>query len=377
MIQKTWLRVQLPVKVFGSHPGDTLTDMSEPRITRLLDGSLMLSHRLGSSRVSPDGSIQILHSANGGTWAALGRPFDNAFSGHAYDQHIAPVCVTKDGLIIAVIGVMDRSNPSQLWRNPITDGRVPLRMFVAQSADRGATWSPPALIDLPDCPQAIVYDAKRLTSGRILAAFETFKEYNDPSEWNYLAGTIASENSGSSWRKAAAEPTSPDGTMWWDPRFCELPDGRLVQFYHAFNYRSGRDLPVHVAWSEDEGNTWSGPLSTNLVGQEGYPVALASGILLLAVQCRHEPRGIVVHVSNDGGRTFDPAHGVHIYRHNGQSIREADGSLTASQYFDDMDSRTFGQQSGIATSDTSAVFCYYAGSPRHGAIWATSVSVDI
>jgi hypothetical protein len=376
MVKKPKLRIHPTVEAFRPRRGDPRTDMSEPRIAQLLDGSLIVSHRVGSSRISLDGSIQFLHSAAGDKWVVLGRPFETAFSEQALDLHVAPICVTKEGLLLAMVGVMDRSNPAQLWRNPTTDGRVPLKMFVARSSDRGLSWSTPSPIDLADCRQAIAYDAKRLNSGRVLGAFETFKEYDDLGDWNYLAGTMASDNSGETWRTTAAEPTTSDGTMWWDPRFCELPDGRLAQFYHAFNYRSGRDLPVHVAWSEDEGNTWSYPVSTNLVGQEGYPVALSSGILLLAVQCRHEPRGIVVHLSTDGGRTFNPADGAHIYRHNGQSLREADGSLTASQYFEDMDSRTFGQQSGIATSDTSAVFCYYAGAPRHGAILATSVSVE-
>jgi hypothetical protein len=371
------LRQHPTVVVFSPEPSSPQADLSEPRITRLVKGTLMLAHRIGSSRVSSDGSIQLLLSNDdGASWIPRGRPFDLKFPGQVFDLHAAPICAIEGGTVLSVIGVMDRSNLAQLWRNPTTDGRVPLKMFSSVSGDRGQTWSSPRLIELPDCPQAIAYEVKHLSSGRVIAAFETFKDYEDAGPWKYQAGSMVSDDGGASWTRAGVEPLTADEIMWWDPRFCELADGRLVQFYHAFNYREGKDLPVHVAWSEDQGRTWSHPVSTGIVGQESYPVFLPRGVLLLAVQCRHEPRGITVHVSTDAGLTFDSSRSVQIYKHEGESLGQADGSITASEYFDDMDARTFGHPSGVALSGSAALFCYYTGTRRRAAIHATRVSLE-
>ena len=50
----------------------------EPRIARLADGTILLSHRAGTRRESADGRPHFLRSRDEGrTWEDLGRPFDD------------------------------------------------------------------------------------------------------------------------------------------------------------------------------------------------------------------------------------------------------------------------------------------------------------
>ena len=176
---------------------------------------------------------------------------------------------------------------------------------------------------------------------------------------------------------ATSDPVGdPHDTMWWDPRIARLATGELVQFMYAFRHRSRTEGPVHVAWSRDEGRTWTPPASTGLPGQVAYPVPLADGRLVILQQRRGDEDTIVAHASADGGRTFDSASETVVYRHEGTSAPGADGSLSAFDYLMSMDRFTFGHPCGVATGDDEVLAVWYAGGGTRTAIRSARLRIQ-
>lgn len=356
-------------------PGSGLrSHLCEPRLAALADGSILLTYRAGSARLSADGRVAVRRSEDGGrTWCDLGTPFSSGWHGHRGDQMLATVVSTGGARVLAWIGWMDRDD-TRPWRNRATDGRLPLRILQAESPDGGRSWHPLRQVDTAPFGQAVPQAILRLADGGLVSSVETFKTYDDTGPWHYRAGIIRSADDGATWPAATpAAEVDACGTMWWDPRMAELADGRLVQYYHAFDYPAGADLPVHVAWSGDGGRTWSSPVSTGLRGQASWPLALADGRVLLVQQRRHVPAGIVALLSTDGGRTFNEGDAVWVYQHPGETIGAADGSR---DYFADMDGFTFGHPAAVALSGSRVLVAFYAGRRASTSIQLATISLE-
>ena len=168
---------------------------------------------------------------------------------------------------------------------------------------------------------------------------------------------------------AASDPDGdPHDTMWWDPRIARLASGELVQCYYAFRHATRTEGPVHIAWSPDDGATWTAPASTGLPGQATYPLPLPDGRLLVFQQRRAETQAMVAVVSDDGGRTFDRASERIVYEHVAESAPGADGSLSAFDYLMSMDRFTFGHPCGVVTGPNEALVFWYAGGPTRTSI---------
>jgi hypothetical protein len=345
-----------------------LGHVCEPRLTKLANGTVLLAYRAGSARLSVDGRVALLRSADGGmSWEWLGTPFPSEWDGRRGDQLLAVLAPTGGDGVVAWLGWMDRSD-DRPWRNRETEGRLPLRILQAESADAGRTWGPVREIGLDAVEQAVPQYLLALQDGSLLAGFETFKHYDDPAPWRYQAGVTRSVDGGATWSspRTAAE-VDARGRMWWDPRAAQLPDGRLVQCYHAFDYPAGRDADLHVAWSADAGRSWSAPLPTGLAGQVTSPVPLGAGNLVLLQQRRHAPAGIVAVLAGDD-EPFTAGDAVLVYTHETATLGAADGNRPAVEYFDDMDGFTFGHPAAVGLDDGSVLVAYYAGRRGHTAV---------
>src|SRR5437899_2372387 len=63
--------------VYEARADDPFGHACEPRIVRLANGTILLSHRAGTRRESADGRPHFLRSLDEGrTWLDLGRPID-------------------------------------------------------------------------------------------------------------------------------------------------------------------------------------------------------------------------------------------------------------------------------------------------------------
>jgi hypothetical protein len=358
--------------VWQANPDDPAGHACEPRVVRLASGSIVLSHRVGLTREGGDGRPRVVRSDdNGLTWRELDRPFVGALP-VGWDLRGCALAETADGGLIAVVVALDKSSGRPPY-NPQTEGLVPIRNLVARSDDGGETWSEPW--DLADglYVQHASQGLLALPDGGLLCTFETFKTYDDPGVWRYTGGAFRSDDGGRKWSppviSAASDPDGdPEDTMWWDPRVARLASGDLVQCYYAFHHATRTEGPVHIAWSRDDGATWSPSTSTGLPGQATYPLPLPDGRLLVFQQRRAEIQAMVAAVSDDAGRTFDRESELTVYAHADASAPGADGSLSAFDYLMSMDRFTFGHPCGVVTGPNEAMVFWYAGGPTRTSI---------
>ena len=365
--------------VWQASEDDPIGHACEPRIVRRASGEILLAHRVGTRRDSSDGRPHLLRSIDRGlTWESLGRPLA-ALGVEGWDLRGAALAELPSTDLLTVVVALDKSLDRPTY-NPDTEGLVPVANHVAVSSNGGRRWQP-----LPDLgggpvPQTASQGLLVLPDGDILCTFETFKEYDEPGPWRYLGGLLRSRDGGRTWGDGVISAVSdPDGdpydTMWWDPRIARLASGELVQFTYAFRHRTGTDGPAHVAWSQDEGRTWTPPTSTGLAGQATYPIPLEGGRLVILQQRRGDEQTVVAHASRDGGRTFDPASETVVYRHEAGSAPGADGSLSAFDYLMSMDRFTFGHPCGVAIGANEVLAIWYAGGPTRTAIQSARLRV--
>jgi hypothetical protein len=366
--------------IWQAEPDDPAGHACEPRVVRLGSGSIVLSHRVGTKREGADGRPRLVRSDDDGvTWRPLASPFVGALPA-GWDLRGCALAETADGGLVAVVVALDKTSDRPPY-NPQTEGLVPIRNLVARSDDGGETWSDPWELADGRHVQLASQGLLSLPDGGLLCTFETFKTYDDPGTWRYTGGVLRSDDGGRTWGPpviaAASDPSAdPDDTMWWDPRIARLASGELVQCYYAFRHATRTEGPVRIAWSTDDGATWSPPTSTGLPGQATYPLALPDGRLLVSQQRRAETQSMVAVVSDDGGRSFDRQTERVVYTHVDESAPGADGSLSAFDYLISMDRFTFGHPCGVVTGASEAMVFWYAGGRTRTSIRSALLRID-
>jgi hypothetical protein len=373
------IEVQQLGVVYEAPSDDAYGHACEPRIARLADGTILVSHRAGTRRESGDGRPHLLRSRDEGrTWEDLGRPFDGIVE-RGWDLRGAGLTQLADGDVLAVIIGLDKRLARPVY-NPDGEGLVPILNLFAASGDDGASWSAPWRLEGQPILQTASQGLLTLPDGDVLMTFETFKSYDEQGPWHYQGGMLRSHDDGRTWGEQVISAASdydgdPHDTMWWDPRIARLADGTLVQFYYAFRHRTGGEGPIHAAWSTDDGRTWTDPTPTTLEGQATYPIALpGEGRHLITFRQDRTGAGSMLGAfSADGGHSFEPD--VVVYEHGATSAGAADGSLSSFDYLISMDRFTFGHPSGVPLGPDRALLVWYAGGLTRTAIHAAEARV--
>ena len=242
--------------------------------------------------------------------AGAGQSVHGARCPAGWDLRGCALAETADGRLLAVVVAIDKTlGPADV------QPRAPKGSSRSGTSSRGRTTAARPGPSRGSWPTAGTSSSRARASSRspdggLLCTFETFKTYDDPGVWRYTGGVLRSDDGGRTWGPpviaAASDPDGdPHDTMWWDPRIARLASGELVQCYYAFRHATRTEGPVHIAWSPDDGATWSPPASTGLPGQATYPLPLPDGRLIVFQQRRGETQAMVAVVSDDGGRTFD------------------------------------------------------------------------
>ena len=111
----------------------------------------------------------------------------------------------------------------------------------------------------------------------------------------------------------------PDTHYFGEPHITQLPSGRVLVSFRctAIAYDDTRDdLNVWIAWSDDNGRTWSAPQRTELLGFPPHLLVLKDGRTVCTYGYRRAPFGERACVSNDG-ITWDPANEIILRDDNG------------------------------------------------------------
>ena len=305
--------------VWQAEPRDPAGHACEPRVARLASGAIVLSHRVGTTREGGDGRPRLVRSDDDGTtWRVLASPFVGALPA-GWDLRGCALAELADGALLAVVVAIDKTSGKPPY-NPVTEGLVPVRNLVARSDDGGATWSEPWELADGRHVQHASQGLLALPDGGLLCTFETFKTYDDPGVWRYTGGALRSDDGGRTRgppvisAASTATPTTRCGGTHASPA-CSIRRPRPAPQRFSRDATLGREGPVHIAWSPDDGATWTAPSSTGLPGQATYPLPLSDGRLLVFQQRRAETQTMIAVVSEDGGRTFDRATELVLYEH--------------------------------------------------------------
>ena len=127
-------------------------------------------------------------------------------------------------------------------------------------------------------------------------------------------GMVFSDDDGRSFGGFVRCAVDDSGALaWCDGHCAQLDDGRILLLLWTFRAADETTIDVHRCHSEDGGRTWSDPLPTGLEGQVTAPAVLPGGPVLAASNRRAAPEGILIHVSHDGGDTWDADAAVRMW----------------------------------------------------------------
>ena len=187
-----------------------------------------------------------------------------------------------------------RKLPLELLKSVITRARGEGELRVHLSDDGGRTFPRSRRVEtLPFCGGYGMRGAIELSDGVLLLPLSDAPRYsavfhvcsNDYGE-NWSPPTLIAEESGKEFEE-------PAGLL--------LADNRILLLL-----RENRSGVLHRTVSDDGGRTWSRPAPTGIRDYPAQLFCLQDGCIACVAGRRFRPFGIVIHVSMDGGTTWNP-----------------------------------------------------------------------
>jgi len=342
--------------------GDTGIACAFPLCALLGDGSVCCVYRQGTEKYSTDGVLVAQSSQDmGNTWSPAVPVFDGRQSDKALTVVSAAPCVSREGTLLVVFNAVE-GLPADVYMFSVEGKPFPRRLCSSRSTDRGQTWQPPDLIDLPEFYwPAITSKPVTLPDGEICMPVE----YKLPSG---VIGTGMAFSSDDGKTFASPVTVAADSSArlnLCDARFDCLPDGRLLCHLWTFLQENEQTIEVHQSYSSDKGRTWTKPKSIGFVGQITAPLSLPGGQLIAASNYRHPPDGIRLWVSLDQGEHWNLDEPIQMWdlaagRMVGKVIDPGQTLTGKDGIWDTLPSFTFGTPDLLALPDGSLLLTYYA-----------------
>ena len=138
-----------------------------------------------------------------------------------------------------------------------------------------------------------------------VAGIFTLPDGTNPS--GQFGATLFSSDKGQCWSDGARffESSGGRNIAAWEPRICEMEEGRLVVIFWAYDTTDRVHLPNHVAVSHDNGRTWSKPINTGHTGQAANILSLGEE-RLLTIHCHRQGESAIyvrlIDFTGDGWR---------------------------------------------------------------------------
>ena len=343
-----------------------------PVVTPLSDGSLIACQHVGAELGSSDNHIVVLRSCDGRAWTdegsihrvspagERGQPRDGfAYRGPRID-------VVPDGRLILCATRFETAG-SPLF-DPDSEALQRPEMLVFWSVDEGRTWSDPEVVPVDLPPDRYTCNGAgsllQLAPDRWMYPFETWKPEGFEGPPDQKAAALFSPDQGRTWGEFTPVADDASGAvLYWDQMCAALPDGRIYTMLWTHQYGTSEDLTNHWVLSEDQGRTWSEPRPTNLRGQVCAPIPLADGRVAAIYNCRHEPQGIHVAITEDLAH-FDTGAEAVVFDAGAEA---AFGSTDHDNFLAEHMLIAFGKPGGVLLPDGD-LLCYFwctAGGVTH------------
>lgn len=332
-----------------------------PALTPLADGALLATYRVGSSKDSADGALELKRSDDGGRcWSAAESPFATSLNGLSGALRVGYITSLGNGhLLLAALWVDRQTYPGQPLFNDETEGCLPMEVVLADSHDLGRTWSAWRTVPVPPeiGPPSLTNPVLVLPSGRLALSIETNKTYWDRGQWLQRVVYLYSEDEGQTWGAPVTTCQDPTGRIFnWDQRAGVCPCGRIVTFTWTYDRQTAQYLNIQRHLSADEGVTWSAAEDLGFADQAAHPAILPDGRVVLAYVDRFQSRSICARLAAAADAPFAADTQVELYRQTAASPQTATGGLLA-----EMSLWSFGLPFSAALPDGDVMVVYYAG----------------
>lgn len=287
-----------------------------PTLTRRANGKLMLVFSGGrEDHVCPFGRVDSMQSNdNGKTWTWPRTLLDSAID----DRDSGVVETSKGSLLVTTFtslaydtyrlkdALAKKPGESGAWpedrlgrwlaaHNRLDDSQrqQELGQWMIRSTDGGVTWSArySSIVNSPHGPV-------QLSDGRLLYAGV---QLWDPER---KVGVCESIDDGQSWRWLADIPvrTGDESKEYHELHAVEAKSGRII--IHIRNHNPNQTGETLQCESDDGGKSWTTPHAIGVWGLPSFLLRLRSGRLLMSYGYRRAPFGTQARYSDDDGQTW-------------------------------------------------------------------------
>ena len=239
-----------------------------------------------------------------------------------------------------------------------------MEIVLADSHDLGRTWSDWRVVPVPPDvgPPSLTNPILILPSGRLALSIETNKTYLDRGQWLQRVVYLYSEDQGQTWSDPVTTCQDPTGRIFnWDQRAGVCPDGRVVTFTWTYDRQTTQYLNIQRHLSSDEGATWSAPDDLGFPDQAAHPAILPDGRIVLAYVDRFQSHSIRARLASSADAPFDADTEVELYCQTTDSPQTAAGQGDTGDLLAEMGLWSFGLPFSAALPDGDVMVVYYAG----------------
>jgi hypothetical protein len=352
--------------ISAAEPGTARAVAKQAHMAAYPDGEILVTYRIGAASDSERGNAEIRRSNDGGhTWSAPETPWQTSFDGHRGTIYAPSFTVLGGEQLLACVLWVDRDAfPGALIFNPATEGCLPMKILLADSQDRGRTWTPWREVVQPADvgPPSLTSPVRRLASGRLLLSIESNKEYLDTAPWFQRVVYRYSSDEGATWTAPVTVCQDPTGRIRnWDQRVNVAPDGRLVSFTWTYDSETVTYQDIHRRISSDEGLTWTDPEPLGITDQAGHPAILPDGRLVLPWVDHFESHSLRARLSATIDAALEPATETVLYQLPPAQASVAGEGGDGGEALLAMQTWTFGSSFALPLGDGTVLVCAYRG----------------
>jgi hypothetical protein len=351
-------------------------------VLRLEAGTWLCGFTAGQTKHHHEGTILLCRSRAGGrNWELLPWRFESQVGGRPGSLAGAELVELEPGRLLLFTTWFDRTEPERPLFDPETEGILRSRQLVAESRDAGETWTAWRILPMSELTgTAITGPTLKWEDGTIAFAFESFKEFDDPSPARHGAWLLVSRDGGRSFDSSHLVAQDPrQQVYYWDQRLCTGPGpGEYLGLFWTHDRAAKRDLNVHVVRGNlhQPDSARQQPVPTTIPGQIAAPLLLPDGRLLAFVVDRQRPGTMRLWCSRDLGQTWPASECLTVHQHDEQArLSQGSENVDFAQYWEDMAKWTFGHPAIRLLEEQLVLVTWYAGAPGCMSIHAAAIHV--
>jgi hypothetical protein len=272
------------------------------------DGSLLVTFDIGEAVESLNYRTFISRSYDEGqTWSEPVRLYrdDMLPPADCPTTHFARPVVMRDGSMLAMIGEYFREHGDEGIINHQTTGLTRMQLHLARSNDDGRSWQScePMRLPFDGACYELAHPIIELHDGRLLAPLMTWRDWHGRTPHGEKAMAFISADRGATWSHAVTVMDGfAGGITYFEQGLTQLTDGRMLAVAWAFDHRSGKTRSID--WAICDGETFTAPQRTPLVGETAKVIALPDG-RALCVYRGIDPQGLCAAILETDGSTLN------------------------------------------------------------------------